>query len=244
MQLGIFPIGGEGRRFNVRKFVEPKPFIKIFGRTQLEWSVMSCRKNFPEAKIVIGYRSGLKAHSLEFVETSIKELGVNIEAIDIGQSTLGAAHTVALVLNKFRVPNEDFEFLVLDNDVAIELSTESHFKDCAAGLVTSESTNPSHSFVIYDEQKLVSAIEEKIVISKNGVVGNYFFKSAIEFLDHYKRLPPRSGERYISGVVKSYLSDNLPVSAKSALHVCSFGTPEELASLSPESFKFLGVDRG
>ena len=242
MQFGIFPIGGQGRRFTSIEFVEPKPFIEIFGKTQLEWSVLSCRKNFPEAQIVIAYRSGLETHTLNFVKKFSKQSGVSIQAIDIGECTLGAAHTTALALGEIGALNQDFEFLVLDSDVAIELTNTSNLLNCAAGLVTSKSTNPGHSFVIIDERNRVKAIEEKIVISENGVAGNYFFKSASKYLDHYASLPWQSDEKYISGVIKSYLRDNLLVSAEPALTVCSFGTPSELACITLESLKFLRAD--
>ena len=244
MQFGIFPIGGEGRRFRAMQFVEPKPFIEIFGRTQLEWSVLSCQKNFPDAQIMIAHRSGLANHTLKFVQKFSKQSGVNIGVLDIGEFTLGAAHTVALALGEIGTLKQDFEFLVLDNDVAVDLTSKSSFLNCAAGVVTTKSTNPSHSYVAINEQNHVRAIEEKIIISENGVAGNYFFKSASEYLEHYEGLPSQSAEKYISGVINSYLRDNLVVLAEPAQTVCSFGTPEELACLNIESFKFLGADFG
>ena len=242
MQFCIFPIGGEGRRFSSKDFVDPKPFVEIYGRSQLEWSVLSCRRNFPEAQIIIGYRSGLATRCLEFVERSAKEYGLNIKAVDIGVATLGAAHSVALVLEKIGCSTKDFEFLVLDNDVALKLSHEKRFLNGSAGLVTTKSKNPSHSFVIFDELGIVKSIEEKVIISDDGVVGNYFFKSAAEYLDHFARLPSAEDEKDVSNVIKSYLRNDSLVLAESALAVCSFGTPEELSLLNPESFKFIGIE--
>ncbi len=239
MIYAIFPIGGQGNRFKESEFQEPKPFIELFGKFQLEWSILSCKKNYSEAEIVIGCRSELVEICEEFVHDITERTNIEISVVDVGKETKGAAHTVAMVLGWVHSTNGDFEFIVLDNDVAVKIPNLINFKNCSASVVTTTSKNPAHSFVICNDFHIVTTIAEKEIISSTGVVGNYYFKSKTKFLDYYQRIKAGSSEQYISDVLKVYLNENEIVTATRAELVVSYGTPDEVRTLTPESLAFL-----
>lgn len=237
MKYAIFPIGGMGQRFEHAGYRNLKPFIDVLGKTQLEWSILSCRLNYPEAEIIIGCRDGLYEECLDLV--SKLKLQRNIRIISIGSSTTGAANSVEIVLNSISEENPDFDFIVLDNDVAVNLERKHNFQNCDAGIVITNSSNPAHSYVITDENYYVRRIAEKEIISEHSVVGNYYFKSKRIFLDHYMKLSSIETEKYISLVIKEMLESENSIHAEKAKQVVSYGTPEEISVLKIEAFSFL-----
>lgn len=239
MAFAIFPIGGKGERFEKAGYREPKPLIKIFGRSQLEWSILSCIHNYPDFQIVIGCREELLPEIKELTDVLSKRLNIEVIVLNVGKATLGAAHTIKIALELLEQNSKEFKFLVLDNDVAINMPNKSRFENGEAGLVITNSANPAHSFVIIDDNQNVRQIAEKEVISVQGVVGNYFFKSRKSYLDAYKRIANSNAEQYISEIIKVLLDAGKNICAESALTVVSYGTPEEIDRLSTESLKFL-----
>ena len=243
MKYAIFPMGGIGQRFEKAGYFSPKPFIDVLGKTQLEWSIMSCRLNYPQAEIIIGCREGIYEECLEYVKKLVVKLHSNIRIIKIGTSTTGAAHTVEIVLNSISDENQDFDFIVHDNDVAVNLISKPKFQNCEAAIIITNSSNPSHSYVDLDENLFVRRIAEKEVISSQGVVGNYYFRSRRLYLDSYMKLSSITSEKYISLVIQEMLKSGTPVQAKVANQVLSYGTPEEISELKIESFRFLMEER-
>lgn len=241
MKYAIFPIGGMGQRFEDAGYRNSKPFIDVLGKTQFEWSILSCRLNYPEAEIIIGCRDGLYEECLDCVR-KLKSLQ-NIRIINVGTSTNGAANTVEILLNSISDENPDFDFIVLDNDVAVNLERKPNFQNCDAGLVITNSSNPTHSYVITDENYFVRRIAEKEIISELSVVGNYYFKSKRIFLDHYMKLLSIETEKYISLVIKEMLKSDKIIHAKKAKQVVSYGTPEEISALEIEAFNFLADEK-
>lgn len=239
MKYAIFPVGGHGIRFKENYCKEPKPFINLFGKTQIEWSILSCMRNYPDTQIVIGCRTGLFQSFLDLALNLKKSWNIDLTILDIGEITKGAAHTVALTLNSLTQQDEDYDFVVSDNDLALELNNVNPFKDSSAGVVTTYSTNPGHSFVICDSKNHVLEIAEKKRISNNGIAGNYYFKSKKEYLSYYNEISEEQSEEYLSSVLRKYLvSEKIVIAEKSEL-VVSYGTPEEILLLKANSLSFL-----
>lgn len=239
IEFAIFPVGGQGKRFQENEFKEPKPFINLFGKTQLEWSILSSRLNYPNSKIVIGCRNGLTAQCENLAEEVKSKLKVEINVMSIGEETKGAAHTVSLILKKISRTTEEFDFVVLDNDLALQLSTRKSFNNCSAGVVTTRSINTEHSFVIVDSNEHVLRIAEKERISDNGVAGNYYFKSSTKFMEYYDLISRSDREEFLSEVINTYLSHGEIVKTVRAPLVVSYGTPQEIQELDIDSLAFL-----
>jgi len=239
MNYAIFPIGGLGQRFEQAGYQNPKPFIDVLGKTQLEWSILSCRLNYPEAEIIIGCREGIYEECLDFVSKLKLKTQQNIRIISVGTSTTGAANTVEIILNLHSDEKLDFDFIVLDNDVAVKLKRKPDFQKCDAALVITNSSNPAHSYVVTDESCFVRKIAEKEIISELGVVGNYYFKSKHSYLNHYMKLSSTETEKYMSLVIREMLESGNSIHAEEAKQVVSYGTPEEISGLKLGALSFL-----
>ena len=235
----IFPVGGFGTRFAKMKFEEEKPFIECLGKTQIEWSIIAAKRNYPDCQIVIGSRSGLFNKFLELKTNVLDHIYGTIEILDIGESTLGAASTLEIILQKLLTTNQDFSFISLDNDVAPLLEETFLFFTTDVGLFTTFSRNPGHSYLISNPKGEVLEIAEKIVISNRGIIGNYYFSSAKSFLIEAERTQWNNNERYISSVANQYLRDGYSVIAKKCDQVISYGTPEEIEKISNNQMRIL-----
>jgi hypothetical protein len=162
-----------------------------------------------------------------------------VKVLNVGLTTQGAAHTVEIVLNSITEKDGDFDFVVLDNDVALKIDENLKFQNSNAGIVITKSSNPAHSYVLTDDNQFVTRIAEKIVISDQGVVGNYYFGSKGTYLEHYKKLPSTLQEKYISNVIHEMLKSDAKIRTEKSTELVSYGTPEDISNLSLKSFDFL-----
>ena len=232
----IITAGGNGVRFKEFGFKKPKPFINIFGRSQVEWAISSSILNYPNAKLIVSYRSGLRYRIL-VLKLRLMLRGVKIQFVDIGISTRGASETVAKTITEIlNREQRDFSFVVADNDLAVVLSTNIDTELIDVGLTTTISDNPGHSYLVKNESGRVQHIAEKKRISDLGIVGNYYFRSAADFILQYQLIESIESELYISKVVEKYLSSSYFVIASSCDRVLSFGTPDEISKLKSEDF--------
>jgi NDP-sugar pyrophosphorylase family protein len=237
----IIPAGGLGLRFKNQRFSKPKPFIKVLGKTQIHWTVTAAVLNYPNSRILLAHRSGLSLR-FKWFKFKSRTCGLKISLIDVGSATLGAAHTVALALEELlAAQKKDFSFVSVDNDVAVIIDESFLSTTDDVGLAVTFSTNSQHSFVSIDGDHNVIEIAEKQVISEDGIVGNYYFKSARLFSDYFSEMSVSKEEIYISKIVSLYLRDARKVTASRCLKVLSFGTPDEILHLKSADFDFLRI---
>jgi NDP-sugar pyrophosphorylase family protein len=239
MKYAIFLVGGKGQRFETAGYSTQKSFIEVLGKSQLEWSILSCLQNYPDAQILIGCRDGLYKECLKLVGLLELRMSIKIEIINVGTATKGAAHTVEIVLNCIIDDEGDFDFVVLDNDVALKLDGKPKFQNSDAGVVITNSSNPAHSYVHTDDYHFVTRIAEKVVISHQGVVGNYYFGSKCKYLEQYKKVPSTLDEKYLSNIIGEMLKSGAVIRAEESTMVVSYGTPEEISQLNKEALYFL-----
>ena len=81
--IGIFPVAGFGFRFSGEDNQLQKPFVNIFGRSQIEWSVLYAKKNFPDLPITIAHRTGLKNEFMNFALHMRNNYKVILDLIDV-----------------------------------------------------------------------------------------------------------------------------------------------------------------
>jgi NDP-sugar pyrophosphorylase family protein len=236
----IFPNGGQGKRFQNDNNSIPKPFIEVFGRTQIEWAVLSASINYPKSKFVFGFRTDLVKEYKILLSNLFNEINKNSKLIDIGYKTNGAAETVAKILEKNLLFVSDFSFVVVDNDVFAIVKSYNDYTNSDCHLLFTQSSNPSHSFITFDKNNKVDEIVEKKMISEWGVVGQYYFKSAVNFLNYYEQIKNQKSEIYISRIINKYITERKIVTATEVEFVTSFGTPTEINKLDSRIKKILG----
>ena len=233
----IIPLGGLGNRFHEAYYNLPKPLVKVYGKSIIEWVLDSI--NITDINhIIIPYHKKLLNYNFE--STLKKKYPThNFFFYCIYQNTKGAAETIYHVLIEYQKYYKEFlkyPIISLDGD---------NFYTC--DLITSWTgennvfafkdyqDNPIYSYVktnINNEKniKLID-IQEKVKISNLACTGAYAFLSGNVLLEYCHKViinnSLQKGELYISSVIKSMLNDKLPfnVSIINELDYKCLGTP-------------------
>jgi 3,4-dihydroxy-2-butanone 4-phosphate synthase len=151
----LFPIAGLGSRFSSQGFTDPKPFVKVKGKMLIEWALSSL--NLPGKYYVI-----VNSLPQKYVNI-LKDLGekyyLDLEVVDIKQSTRGQAETCLLALDVIENFDLTEELLITNCDQYTPWNAQKflHFlKNTDADAVVS---TYDHSGVRVGEESIYSHIE-------------------------------------------------------------------------------------
>jgi NDP-sugar pyrophosphorylase family protein len=241
----IVPLAGVGHRFASKGFKIPKPFIEIQERTQLYWSIVSNVQNYVPSTVVIGFRTELESYLVREIEViRLSTPSVDFVLIDVGEKTLGAAHTVSLILDKFPNHLRDSQIICVDSDVLAIVANGPLVEIPPNFIVTTNSKNPQHSFV-RSVRGVVNEIAEKKMISNRGIAGTYAFQDSAVFEKAYlkqKQSLLAGREEYLSQIVSQTMHFGLVFDVE-AKTVISLGTPEEINTIVVDLQSLLRTNR-
>ena len=233
----IVLIGGSGERF--RGFLDdaPKPLIKVKNRSQLFWSSKGAYLSYKPDKFIFATRSGL----IEKVTAEIKsfEFLSDFEVVDVGESTLGPAHTLKLALDSMKYPLDQSHVVVADNDCFNLLKIDLKSADFPFVTLTA-SNNPQHCFVKLTNDSNVVGFYEKERVSTTAVSGNYGFIDSMQFRKTLSTLlvsVKSDREPYLSDLMSMLLNDE-PIKGFEVNEYFSLGTPSEISLLGGELIDF------
>lgn len=134
-----------------------------------------------------------------------------IEICMLDDFTASASETVAMTLEKMNVSGS---FVIKDSDNMVAAPIPSKIRNAIVGYDLQEhkdiSNIPGKSFLIVNEQNIISDIIEKRIVSNIICLGVYMFENAEDFQKAYWELKNKeiSGEMYISHVISYMLSKN------------------------------------
>jgi dTDP-glucose pyrophosphorylase len=226
--LVVVLAGGVGARFSKGKYgLSPKPLIQVFGKSQLTWSLIGAVKSFPDARICIGSRSGLCEEIQRVLSVELPEF--ELEILDIGELTLGAAETAKRSIEMLGLGNSSSSVVFADNDCLNYLRiNQGEFPGDFVSVV--QSSNAAHCFVEINDRGEIISLHEKGQIREYAISGLYGFHSIRDFMQAYQETEFNQREYYLSAVLSTYLSKR-PVKMIKPVEYHSFGTPEEIDSL-------------
>ena len=229
--------GGTGQRFRTESKDTLKPLVEVCGKSQLFWATKGASLSYRPDNFVFAVRTGLVNRISEEVESF--NFLQRFEVVDVGESTLGPAHTLELALDRSNFFLEDSQMIIVDNDcfnlVEITLDSESF-----PFVTISDSNNPQHCFVKLINNSLVTGFFEKDRISSTAVSGNYGLINSIQFRKTLSTLvsASKSGrEPYLSDLMGGLLLFQ-SVKAFRVTEYFSLGTPLEISLLGNEMAKF------
>jgi len=219
----LIPMAGEGQRFKEAGFDKPKPFIQIKNKKMVEMVIDNITPSNIDEVILI-----TRTHHNCKEELNISPFKLNI--IELETPTEGSLQTI-LHAESFIKNNE----LILANcDQKIIFDVNDFILKCNkfdGGLITFTSNNPHHSYVQINNEKLVTNIIEKEVISNIAVAGVYYFKDSSTFIEASKEIIKfnirQKGEFYVSSALKLMINNGYKFYAYNAPSIM-LGTPEEL----------------
>lgn len=177
----VIPMAGSGSRFFQAGFKDPKPLIKIFNKTMIDWVVtnLSSQRYRTRFNFIVNKdhleRYGLRDH--------LTEIAPGSRIVSIPGKTEGAACTVLLALEN--LPQES-PLIIANSDQFIDHPFDNFLdhslqSDQDGMIMTFSDRDPKWSFAKVDSQGRVTEVAEKKPISDQATVGIYYFKKVQDF---------------------------------------------------------------
>jgi NDP-sugar pyrophosphorylase family protein len=240
----VIPLVGEGKRFQLGGFEEPKPLIKIFNKPILQHSIESLNIDGNYIFVVREYENNKWNRELSSL---IKSLKPNSKIILSKKLTRGAAESVLLAKENI---NDDTPLIVTNCDQYIDWQENElnnfYFsileKNCDALVTTFNHINPEHikinektpySFIKINKDGDATQFSEKIAISKLMLNGIHFWKRGSMFVQSAESIIEKNinynNEFYVSltfnELIQKYKVKHFQMTDSSFY---SLGTPEDV----------------
>jgi hypothetical protein len=233
----IIPAAGLSSRFpNMR----PKYSLFTYsGELMLKKAIEPFLKNH---RITIGI---LKKHDEEYNIKSLieSEIKGDINVVILEKETLGPADTVFQILEKANIPDTS-EILIKDCDSFFNIEYSTGNFVCVTRLSDQEIINKpsSKSYIISNDQGIITKIIEKSVISDKFCVGGYKFESALLYKTFFRKLKKISTELFVSAIIELCLSENYIFSEKIVSNYIDVGTVKEWVDYNDKCVIFCDID--
>jgi capsule biosynthesis phosphatase len=229
----IIPLGGIGERFVKENYTEPKPLIKIFGKSMI-FHVIDNLKLYPNDNLIIIYNKELNKFNFNKI---LKTKYPNVLLIELNKQTEGAAETVLIGLNSIDEKMLNNKNILLDCDTFYKtdiLSIYRNQKHNAVFCFKDAQSKPIYSYIKFDSKNIINEIKEKVKISNYANTGCYCFEDG-HILKKYCELIlsdniRQNNEFYTSGVINAMINDNHIFEANIIKYedVICVGTPFQL----------------
>lgn len=232
----LVPAAGLSTRYpNVR----PKYLLYDY---KSELMIKNAVKQFigTEHSITIGI---LKEHADRYNAVEhIKSAIHNVNVIVLPERTKGPADTIYQMLKWF--DKEDFEFLVKDCDSFFVHDVPSGNYVCISNIADHETLHKlsSKSFVMYNDQDIITNIIEKKVVSDTFCVGGYKFESAMEYKESYRKLSEKVDEIFVSHIIQDMLMNGKTFTMSHVRDYIDVGTIEEWSKFNDVPVIFCDID--
>lgn len=237
----VIPMAGEGQRFKVKGYDEPKPFIKFNGKMMIEHVLEGLM--IPDAKYLLVIREEFKQKHSE--KLTLLKNRFPVDFITVEGLTQGASCT-ALAAHKYINNEQPVVFAdsdnIFDNDAFRNFISCSKSSEVDGCIMTFRSSEKCFSYALCDEDNYVIKTKEKEVISDLAIAGIYMFskgscfvESAIDMMIYGDK---DKGEYYMSNVYNWAIKKGLKigVSIIDSNQWNCVGTPEQLEEYLNRSY--------
>ena len=233
----VIPMAGRGSRFVNAGYSMPKPLIDIHGHIMIEWVIRNITPSCPHRFIFICQHEHITNFALDDV---LHKMSPKCEIVEIDHITEGAACTV-LLAEKF-INNSD-AMMIANSDQFVDIDINAYLASMgeADGLImTMPANHPKWSYIKYDENKRVTLVREKEVISDQATVGIYNYKHGQDFVKYAHQMIEQNirvnGEFYVAPVYNGMIEAGKNISFYDiGSKMYGLGTPEDLQ-------KFMSLD--
>ena len=170
------------------------------------------------------------------------EFGDRVNVVVLNQPTKGPADTVYQIIKKAKI-KLDSEILVKDCDSFFDHEiTEGNYV-CVSNISEHEVLKKlaSKSFVVSNENGIITNIVEKSVVSDTFCVGGYKFDSAKLFCDNYKQIEMEQ-EVFVSDVIQRCMYNGEIFTRKRVKKYIDVGTAEDWFEYNDKPVIFCDID--
>jgi len=186
----------------------------------------------------------LREHDEEFnaYEYITNEIpGINV--VILNERTKGPADTVYQIIQAAGIDDEK-EILIKDCDNFFDHEYSPGNYICVSNIADHEVLKKlsSKSFVISNDQGIITNIIEKNVVSDTFCVGAYKFETARSFIKTFKSLSQQIPEVFVSHVIQSLLMDNHIFFEKPVSNYVDVGTAQDWFEFNDKPVIFCDID--
>ena len=229
----LIPMCGLGKRFIEKGYTEPKPLIKIFDKTMIEWAIDSL---------------GIKGNYIfvikkEFnnLDKILTKLVPNCKIVVLDKNTNGAAETC---LEAKHFLDYSDELIITNCDQIMNWNPKEFLEfiknPIDGAVVTYYADTIKNSYARIDKDGYVDLIKEKEVISNYSLNGIHYWKQARLFVRSATRMimnnDRTNNEFYIAPTYNYLIKDGYKIKVyniNSKEHI-PIGTPEDLEKFKNE----------
>lgn len=222
----VIPAAGEGKRFQVAGYKEPKPFIPVFEKPMISHVIEIFSKLEAEIKLLV------RQDALDYCKQFERE---KIQIRVIPRLTEGTACTV---LEAYDWINNDQELIIANSDQIVdtgiyEMVEQARQENLDGNILCFKSSDPKWSYVELKDG-LVQRVVEKEVISDIATVGIYYFKHGSDFVNAAEQMilaNDRVKNEFYTAPTYNYL---IKAGKKIGIHLIEesqmhgLGTPQDL----------------
>ena len=180
-----------------------------------------------------------KYNAVDFIR---HEFGEDITIVVLDKPTNGPADTVYQILCQSGI-EPCREFLIKDCDSFFDHELTSGNYICVSDISEHEVLNRlgSKSFVISNEQGVITNIIEKKVVSNKFCVGGYKFQSVGEYLENFESISTEK-EIFVSDVISMMLQKGRIFTEKPVINYTDVGTAQEWFKYNDKPVIFCDID--
>lgn len=227
----VIPLLGRGSKFIQAGFTMPKPLIEVQGKYMLEWALdaIASVDGVREA-IFILLRDHVENNQLDSQIKKILGEGVRVKVVDMIPD--GAAKTVLLVRDEI---NTETPLIIYNSDQYFIGDIRQMISDHpeADGIIPYfNATHPKWSYILTDDQDVVSHIAEKEIISNKATVGLYYFKKGSDFVNAADTMIEKkimiANEYYVAPTYNELIEDGKVIVGCPVEEMWGLGTPEDV----------------
>lgn len=236
----VIPMAGRGSRFSKAGYTTPKPLIEIHGHPMIEYVIRSVKPSCEHRFIFLCLKEHMEKYDLE---QRLQSLAPGCVVIPIDTVTEGAACTVLLAEKWI---DSDDPMMIANSDQYVDIDINEYLSAMgnADGLIMTLFANDTKwSFIRYDENRFVTMVREKEVISNEATVGIYNYRHGRDFVSAAHSMIEQNirvnGEFYVAPVYNEMIRDGKTITFHNiGDHMYGLGVPEDL-----EAFVKLPISR-
>lgn len=174
----------------------------------------------------------------------LHEFGDRVKIVVLDNLTAGPADTVYAIIQKANI-DRDERLFVKDCDSFFKFKTpESDNFICTSNIANHEVLKKlgSKSFVIKNDQGIITDIIEKRVVSDTFCVGGYGFQSVQSYCSAFEKLVADRREIFVSDVIASELNDRQIFTNVNVSEYIDVGTQDDWHEYNDKPVIFCDID--
>lgn len=184
-----------------------------------------------------------KYHAVEALKHEFKNVSCDIKIVVLEKPTNGPADTVYQIIKKTNYIGPSSPFMIKDCDSFFEHEVTTGSYICVTDIAHHDVIKrlSAKSFVVSNDQGIITNIVEKKVVSNKFCVGAYKFVSAGEYVKSFEHISSEK-EIFVSDVISVMLQQGVVFTEKETKNYIDVGTSEEWFDYNDRPVIFCDID--